>query len=118
MASQATSGGDALRDGLQDGKQNVLKGAGGAFIARELRGAVRRIVIAGDLQNGAIAKLHEFQAARIRFRLLGRLDTDVTAQIERKGKVQFGDGLIEAFELRENTAVPALSGPDPEFHWG
>ena len=61
-------------DHLQNRKDHGTKGSGCAFVLRQAKRVVRRVVISADLQYRAVLEAHKLQSPRIRFRLFCGVD--------------------------------------------
>jgi hypothetical protein len=92
---------DIPRDYLKNGKKNIAKRTCRTLISRELLGVIRRVVVPCRFQGYPIPEASELQPARIGFDLLGGIEPDHAAEIERKREMNLKDFLIDGFELRE-----------------
>ena len=70
-------------DHLQNRKDHGTKGSGCAFVLRQAKRVVRRVVISADLQYRAVLEAHKLQSPRIRFRLFCGIETDVAGMLTK-----------------------------------
>src|SRR5436309_8004630 len=99
------------------GDNNIIENAVGALVGSAQVGVIGSVVVAGQLQNEAVMKIHELQPARVGSDLILGIESGIAAEPEAKWKAQPGNGAINLDELVQVGLLTRFETGVGNFGW-